>query len=244
MRYPTLTILAPIAAALCLSACNQSKPTADASRTGDASRVGVTDAQQDRDQDINRLDKRLDDLDQKWADKEKKLIAERATATASMRANVKDDLENARKAVADLRTTTPENWWTREEAVLTRTTAELEQDVRNFTGRKSPVGQAETTSNPEKETAFEARRDQFIDRIQPRVTALNNQLKDLKAKGTEKTERNDTIARAQKLNDDLSELRKASPDDWWKISDKRVTDYIDRLDKSISRLDDNKSNAR
>ncbi|MBV9505350.1 MAG: hypothetical protein JO323_10150 [Acidobacteriia bacterium] len=243
MAHRNSTIIVTAAAALCLGACNQSNSAGEANRTGDAARVAVTNAQRDRDQDINRLEKRLDDLNDKWAGKEKKLIEERAAATASMRANVKEDLQNARNAVADLRTTTPENWWSREETVLSRTMSELEHDVRGFTGKKSPVGAAESAGDVQHETAFAARRDQFIDKLQPRVNALMDQLDHLKAKGTEETERKDTLARVKKLNSDLSELRKASPDDWWKISQTRVSDYIDRLDTSIGRLDDNKSKA-
>jgi hypothetical protein len=47
-------------------------------------------------------------------------------------------------------------------------------------------------------------------------------------------------ARVNKLKDDVDRLRNASGDDWWEISAKRVSEYIDRVEDSIHRLDDNK----
>ncbi len=240
MSYSKWTTAAMLIASVCITACNR-KPGNDAARTGEANRVAATDAQRDRDEDVNRLEKRLDDLDQKWAGKEQKLAQERATATAAMRAEVKQDIQNARMAVADLRTTTPENWWEREEGVLERTTAELERDVQHFTGKPKPSTRAANPKPAEETgTAFAARRDRFLNQLQPRVDAMKERLEAVKAKGTDKTERDDTLARVKKVDNDIAELRKASPDDWWKISKQRVTDYIDRLDHSISRLDDNK----
>ena len=69
---------------------------------------------------------------------------------------------------------------------------------------------------------------------------MKQDLDKIKAIGTKKTELNDTRARVKKLDEDLAELHNASPDDWWKISRRRVSDYVDRLDKSVGRLDDNK----
>jgi hypothetical protein len=45
-------------------------------------------------------------------------------------------------------------------------------------------------------------------------------------------------ARVNKLGDDLDRLGSASPDDWWDVSKKRVTEYVDRIEGSIKRLDD------
>ena len=239
MFYSKLTMNLMIAGALCITGCNQRQT---ANGAGDANRTATTDAQRDRDDEISRLDKRLDDIDHKWSEKETKLAQERAAATAAMRADVNQDIKNARQAVADLRTTTPENWWEREERVLERTAGELEHDVQRFTGRKiPPVAETGRPKETDHGTAFAARRDAFINELQPRVDAMNKGLDGVKAKGTEKTERDDTQARVKKLNGDLADLRNASPDDWWKISKQRVSDYLDRLDKSVGRLDDNKS---
>lgn len=238
MRYRSFNTAVMITAVFCLAACSRQQ-TSD--RNGDANRTATTNAQNARLSDIDHLDKRLNDIDQKWAEKEKKLQQERAAATKAMRAEVAEDLKNARQAVENLGTTTPENWWEREEGVLERTTSELEHDVQRFTGRPLHPGETKAPAKTEgNETAFAARRDQFIDALEPRVDAMKKQMEAVKAKGTEHTERNDTLSRVNKLDSDLTELRKASTDDWWKISRDRVSDYIDRLEKSIGRLDDNK----
>jgi hypothetical protein len=240
MSYLKLRAAVLVTAVCCITACSRQQNTGNADRTGDANRVAPTEAQRDRGADVNRLQQRLDDVDRKWAVQEKKLARERASATAAMRTEVTEDLTNARQAIDKLRTTTPENWWDREEAVLKQTTTELERDVQRFTGRPIPPDAQTKPKSTEHDTAFAARRDQVINDLQPRVDAMKKQLDRISAKGSENTERKDTRARVDKLSDDLAELRNATPDDWWKISRDRVADYVDRLEKSVGRLDNNK----
>ena len=73
-----------------------------------------------------------------------------------------------------------------------------------------------------------------------RVDAMNKALDDVKASGARKTELNDLHARVNKLGDDIDRLKSASAEDWWDISKTRVSEYIDRMEKSVARLDDNK----
>jgi hypothetical protein len=243
MSYFRLRTAALVAAVVFVTGCSRQQATQTADRTGDANRVAPTDAQSQRDADINRLQQRLDDVDRKWADQEKKLQQERASATASLRTEVTQDIKNARHAIENLRTTTPANWWEREEDVLQQTTAELQRDVQRFTGRAVRPSTDTKPKSTAQDTAFAARRDQFINELQPKVDAMKKQLDRVSAKGTENTERKDIRARVDKLSDDLANLRNAAPDDWWKISRTRVSDYLDRLEKSVSRLDDNKTKS-
>ena len=69
---------------------------------------------------------------------------------------------------------------------------------------------------------------------------MEAELKGVRVKGTQETELEDTRARLNKLKDDVDRLRKASAEDWWDITAKRVSEYIDRVEDSIRRLDDNK----
>jgi len=232
-----------VIAVFSLAGCSRQASTGTADRGGDANRAATTDAQSDRNADINRLQQRIDDVDRKWAAQETKLKQERAAATASLQAEVTQDLNNSRRAIENLKTTTADNWWEREETVLQQTTAELERDVQRFTGHAVGSDSQTKPKNTEHDTAFAARRDRLINDLQPRVDAMKKQLDRVSAKGTENTERKDTLARVDKLSDDLSELRKASADDWWKISRDRVSDYVDRLEKSVGRLDDNKTKS-
>jgi hypothetical protein len=70
---------------------------------------------------------------------------------------------------------------------------------------------------------------------------MEEQLNGVKAEGALKTELEDTRQRVDTLRADLDELRNASPDNWWDLSSERVSDYIDRVQESIDRLDDNKA---
>jgi hypothetical protein len=63
----------------------------------------------------------------------------------------------------------------------------------------------------------------------------------VKARGAQKTEIEDTRARVKKLGDDVDRLRSASADDWWDVTKTRVNEYVDRVEASVKRLDDNKS---
>ena len=61
-----------------------------------------------------------------------------------------------------------------------------------------------------------------------------------KARGALETELQDTRARIDKLQDDLDRLHGVSADDWWDVSSERVDQYIDRVEESIKRLDDDR----
>ncbi len=63
----------------------------------------------------------------------------------------------------------------------------------------------------------------------------------VKARGAQETEIEDTRARVKKLGDDVDRLRSASADDWWDVTKARVSEYVDRVEASVKRLDDNKS---
>jgi hypothetical protein len=88
---------------------------------------------------------------------------------------------------------------------------------------------------------FAGRRDVFVSRLRARVDAMEEQLDRMKAEGALETELEDTRARIDKLQEDLDNLRNVSTDDWWDVSSERVTQYIDRVQESIKRLDDNKA---
>ena len=69
---------------------------------------------------------------------------------------------------------------------------------------------------------------------------MEQQLKNVKARNAAETELEDTRARVNKLKEDVDRLASASADDWWDISSKRVSEYIDRLERSVERLDNDK----
>ena len=79
--------------------------------------------------------------------------------------------------------------------------------------------------------------------LRARVEAFDAALDKVKASGPRETELDDTRARVKKLGEDLDRLASASADDWWNVTRARVTDYVDRVEASIKRLDDNKARS-
>jgi len=69
---------------------------------------------------------------------------------------------------------------------------------------------------------------------------MGKALDGVKTKGAQETEVEDVRARVKKLGDDVDRLRRASADDWWDVTKTRVTEYVDRVEQSVDRLDDNK----
>jgi hypothetical protein len=237
MRYQNgIALIA--AASLVGAACSRPEPAPPAAESS-AADTAAADLQRKRNEEVAQLDGRVADLGRRWTDMEGKLAARSATVTPAMRAEIKEDMENVRQAVADLRTTEPTNWWERHERAMERTATDIEADVRRLAKGKPAASSAATdTSAPT--APFESRRDRLVTQLRARVEAMEAQLKGVRASGTQETELDDTRARVEKLKDDIDRLGRASPDDWWDLSTERVREYVDRLDASIRRMDDNK----
>jgi DNA repair exonuclease SbcCD ATPase subunit len=241
MHYSKLITIAAAVMALAGPACNTAP--APESERDESSRADTAAAELERKRNdaAGELEKRVTDLERRWTEMESKIAEKAVSPTVPLRAEVKEDVKNVREAVAELKTTNPENWWERHERTMERTAADIEADVRQLA-----KGQATPAAVPEPETPvaaapFESRRDRFVARMRARVEAMEEQLKNVRARDAQKTELEDTRARVGKLKDDVDRLRNASADDWWDISSKRVSEYVDRLEDSIRRLDDNKT---
>ena len=241
MHRTQLTLAAAALAALIGTACssqtaNEAAP--DAARTETES--AAAEAARERTEAAAKMEQRVADLERDWSEKEKQLTDKTRTATAGLREEVKEDVANVREAIADLKTTTPENWWERHERAMERTAADIEQDVRRL-APKAPAAKPAAAAPAGEGGTFEARRDRFVTALRARIDAMEAALNDVRADGPRETEVNDTRARVDKLKEDLDGLRGADADDWWDISARRVADYIDRVESSVRRLDDNKT---
>jgi len=225
-----------VCALLSVAGCNRQETARESA--GTASPDAAAAAQQERARDLEDLQKRTDDLQQKWTSMQAEVRDERRAPTAALQAEVKEDVANARQAVANLGTTTPETWWERHERALESTADDIEADVRRLAKGRVPA--ATSKAEPNTTGGFEARRDAFVARLRTRVDGLEDALKDVKASGPTETEVQDTRARIDKLQDDLDRLRSVSPDDWWNVSVKRVREYVDRVAESVGRLDNDR----
>jgi hypothetical protein len=155
-------------------------------------------------------------------------------------------MDDVKDAVSRLRTTTADNWWERHESALETAIDDVDKDVRRFTGRSAspapPKGLRTTDASgqPVSTAPFTSRRDKFVADMSARLEAMGKSLDAAKATGPRKTERDDLHARVEKLAGDIKRLGSASAEDWWDLSKARVDDYIDRVERSVARLADNK----
>jgi DNA repair exonuclease SbcCD ATPase subunit len=246
MHYGKAATVATIALALAAGACNREasesrepavrdEPTRNTDRTAEL--------QRERDDEISRLDSRVTEIEREYAEANQKVVSGTRTATAGLREELKEDVTNVKQAVTDLRTTTTENWWNRHEEAMKRTAEDIEQDVRRLAGNLPAVRPQETagTTGENVSTApFTSRRDRLVTELRARVDAMEQALDGVKARAAQETEVEDVRARAKKLGEDLDRLRSAAADDWWDVTKARVTDYVDRVERSVGRLDDNK----
>ena len=243
MHYRDLPTIGVVVLALTAGACERnvssSRDATVREETANADRTA--EKQRDRDQEISRLDERVAGIERNYADANQKVASGDRTATTALREEVKEDVTNVKKAVTDLRTTTPENWWDRNEEAMKQTADDVEADVSRLAGKvTSPHTPATKTAEGASTEPFTSRRDKFLADLRARTDAMERALDDVKAKGARQTEVEDTRARLKKLTGDIDRLRSASADDWWDVTKSRVTEYVDRVEASVKRLDDNK----
>jgi hypothetical protein len=250
MQYRHVAIVGTLAFALCGGACNREAAevrdeTAEASREV-ADRAAELKRQ--RDDEIARLDERVAAIERDYAEAKGKVASGTRTATAGLREELQEDVTNVRQAINNLRDTTPDNWWDRHEAALRRTADDIEADVRRLAGTAMPKRPADTagtdaagtTGDGASTAPFTSRRDQFVASLRARVDAMEDALERVKARNARATELEDTRARLAKFADDLDRLGSASADDWWDVTKTRVGEYVDRVENSVERLDDDK----
>jgi len=207
---------------------------------------------QTRERDLSAMDDRLASLERKYLDYQDKHAANPrgtsgAAATPILHNDVKSEMNAVREAVSGLRTTTPENWWERHESAIKAAADDVTSDVKRFSGAralpaapKSPGVTADSSGQPVSTAPFTSSRDKFVGDMRMRLDAIDKTLDNVKATGPRKTELDDLRARVHKLAEDNDRLKSASAEDWWDISKTRVADYIDRVEKSVARLDDHK----
>jgi hypothetical protein len=246
MAYGRVATIGACALALAAGACNReaadSRETAALEeRTPDVDRAA--ELQRQRDDDISRLDNRVAEVEREYAEANQKVVSGDRTATAGLREELKEDVANVKRAVGDLRTTTTENWWNRHEEAMKRTADDIEQDVRRLAGNLTPARPQATTGTTGEDVStapFTSRRDRFVADLRARVDSMEQALDGVKARGARETEVEDARARVRKLGEDVDRLRSASADEWWDVTRARVTEYLERVEDSVNRLDDNK----
>jgi hypothetical protein len=244
MLHRNTTIIAMFTVALAAAACQRDQsrdetPTAEVSRDVDR----AAELQRERDEAIAALETRVAEMEREYAEARQKVVSGTRTATAGLREELNEDVTNVKQAVNELRSTTADNWWERHETAMKRTLADIEADVRRLAGKipaAKPQDTAGTAGDQASTAPFTSRRDSFVSDVRARVDAMDQALKNVTANGARETELEDTRARLRKLSEDADRLRSADADDWWDVTRARVTDYVDRVEDSVERLDDDK----
>ena len=238
MRYAYIHTAMLLATVVSVGACNRQEPVRETTNES------VAESVQERNKDAAELEKRVVDVELKWSEMQSRVQEKNRTPTAALRDEVKEDVAAVREAVENLKTTTTENWWERHEEATERTIDDIAADVRRFAPAAATSSRDNVRADPVGTTAsFDQRRADFVARERARIDAFEDQLRNVKADGPRQTELEDTRARIDKLQDDLDRLRTVEAKDWWDVSEKRVSEYIDRLERSIARLDDDKATA-
>ncbi|MGE3508877.1 MAG: hypothetical protein AB7N65_08335 [Vicinamibacterales bacterium] len=251
MSYRTVTTIGALTCALAVTGC-----TSDADReTRDTTTMTETtpavdraaEQRQERENEIAQMEERFAEVQRKYDEKtaERPRGTSGSTAANRLRSDVADDMGDLKQAIADLRTTTAENWWERQEEAMKDAAEDVEADVASMTGRKVPAPAAktdrtaDTAAEPTNTAPFTSRRDRFVSDMQARIESWKTALDKVKARGARETRLEDLKARVNKLDEDVDKLKSASADDWWDVSKARVADYLDRVENSVERLDDN-----
>ncbi len=248
MRHPFMFPALAFAVALSGAAC--SSDTAVDERTAAAADEAAREAdraaevQRQHNEDITQMEERLTSLQRDYDEKAATARGTAGTAADRMRTTLAEDMSNVREAVSDLRTTTAENWWDRHEAALKQSIDEVEGDVKQAVGARALPAPAQTdpamtTREGVSTEPFLSRRDRFVAEMNARIDGMHEALDKVNARGARKTAIDDLKARVDKLDEDVDKLKSADADDWWDISKARVNEYIERVEDSIARLDDN-----
>jgi len=240
----TFLASAAVVAGLTLAGCDSRPAEPERPNAESADKKAAEEAaakQRERSEEANEIERRAANLESQWTEMQTRVSTRDRTATAALRQEVEEDVKSARTAAADLKTTTPENWWERYERALERSVADVQADVQRLTKQKTVPERTDKAEPVSTSSGFTERRDAFVNRLRARVDAMEEQLDKTNARGSLETELKDTKARIDKLQEDLDELRGVSADDWWDVSSERVGEYIDRVEGSIKRLDDNRA---
>lgn len=237
-----LSLMAALALVLATGACNRGASETRKETVNRDAKVADTAAavEKKRNDEIARLNDRVAKIERDYSEKAATLASGKRTATANLHEEVKEDVTNVKQAVEKLSTTNADNWWEREESAMRANIDDVAADVKRLAG-SAPVAIHDAPAETTATAPFTSRRDAFVTDMKGRLDALDKTLDKVKAKGPRETELNDTRARVKKIGDDLDKLARASADDWWNVSRDRVTDYLDRVEASVKRLDDNRS---
>src|SRR5687767_9337591 len=102
MRSGKIVMFGILASALLGSACNRADEPRDSAVREEATADVEAKRQQERNDEISRLDNRVAEIDRKYAEATQEVAAEKKATTPGLREELKEDVSNVKQAVNDL----------------------------------------------------------------------------------------------------------------------------------------------
>src|SRR6187455_2252457 len=132
--YPEVIGAVVLSAAFASGACNRDAAPTTSTNTAATNTERTTDIQRERTEAVADLNERVSKVEREYVENEGQVKSGTRTATAGLREELREDVGNVKEAIADLNTTTPDNWWERHEHAMSRTADDIEADVRRLAG--------------------------------------------------------------------------------------------------------------
>jgi hypothetical protein len=221
------------AAALATGACTR----AEQQETREEAAEETNQAQQQAREEKARLEARLETLEKRWEETQARAAKEGREVNAATKAEINEAIADTKREIDEIDTVDAENWWERHERATAREARDAEADVKRHAPKWSEVKE-DVAAAVGNEATWEARRDRLVAATQRRIDSMEAALKNIDGPDVDKADVERTRARVRTMREENETLRKASDDDWWEMTSRRVTRYIDRLEDRIDALNE------
>jgi hypothetical protein len=237
MRIGKLILTLGFAAAIATGACTR----AEQQETREEAAEETNQARQQAQEEKARLEARLETLEQRWEETQARAAKEGREVSAATKAEMNEAIAETRREIDEIDTVDVENWWERHERAMAREAGEVEADVKRYSPTWKEV-KDDVAATVGTEETWEARRDRFVAATQRRIDAMEQALRNIDGPDVDKADVERTRARVRTMREENEAVRKATDDDWWELTGRRVAGYLDRLEDRIDAL--NEPNTR
>ena len=228
-----VTMTLAFAVALATGACTR----AEQQETREEAAEETNQARQRLQEEKVRLEARLEALEKRWDETQARAAKEGREVSAATKAEVNEAIAATKREIDEIDTVDVENWWERHERAMEREAGEVERDVKRHAPKWTEV-KADVAAAVGTEAVWEARRDRLVAATQRRIEAMEQALRDIDGPDVDRGDVERTRARVRTMRDENETLRKATDDDWWELTSRRVARYIDRLEDRIDALNE------
>jgi septal ring factor EnvC (AmiA/AmiB activator) len=235
MRPTRLATVAMFAAVFGASGCTRAAQEEVREETAEVEQE-VDQLRQRRVEETARLQQRVNELERKWEQAQTKLAGRTDAAATRAKAEIRDELADAKRELAELETVVADNWWDRHQREWARAATDTEAAVKRSARRWTPAVEDKAAAVVGDSDTWAARRDRLVNAAQKRIDGMEQALRDIDGPDVDKEDLEATRTRVRMMREENERLRKATDDDWWDITRDRVTRTVDRIEDRIDRL--------